>query len=281
MSSRTVDKRLVKQALAAIPGFADARVEAQLSAGPTNASYLLEQAGAQYVLRLDKPDAAKLGLNRSNEKQVCQAVADAGLAPEPLYFDPEAGIYLRRYLPGRSWVDSDLDSPGNLERLARLLRDLHSLAPVGARFDPLAAARRYTAQLGSEQSRVILRQAEKLMQQIIADSMGPALCHNDLVCHNVLEGEQLMLIDWEYAGIGDPFFDLAVVVQHHDLDKKSAHGFRDAYLGRPASAREVEHLELQCNFYTCLLELWEQIVGAGHAPTESNSQAATESMRNC
>ena len=265
MNGKTADKHLVEQALSAIPGFTGARVDVQLSDGPTNASYLLEQAGAQYVLRLDKPDAAKLGLNRGNENLVCQVVADAGLAPEPLYFDPAAGIYLRRYLPGRSWVDSDLASPVNLERLARLLRELHSLAPVGATFDPLAAARRYAAQLGSEKSQAILRRSEKLMQQIAADSMGPALCHNDLVCHNVLEGKRLMLIDWEYAGIGDPFFDLAVVVRHHGLDEKLMHDFLQAYLERPASAQETSHLRLQCNFYQFLLELWELIVGVGHA----------------
>ena len=260
MIVRPVEKRAVEQVLDTIPGFAGSRIDAQLSDGPTNTSYLLEQAGAQYVLRLDKPDVVNLGLNRSNEMQVCQVVADGGLAPEPLYFDPLAGIYLRRYLPGRSWVVADLDSPGNLERLARLIRELHKLTPVGATFDPLAAARRYAMQLGSELSRSILHRVEKLMQQIAADSMGPALCHNDLVCDNVLEGERLMLIDWEYAGIGDPFFDLAVVVQHHGLDEKSMHDFLQAYLKRPASAQETRHLGLQCNFYQCLLELWEQIV---------------------
>ena len=257
MTGGAVDRLPLEQALDVIPGFAGSRVESQLSDGPTNASYLLEQAGAQYVLRLDKPDATKLGLNRSNEKRVCKVVADAGLAPEPLYFDSHAGIYLRRYLPGRSWVDSDLDNPGNLERLARLLRELHGLAPVGAAFDPLTAARRYAAQLGSERSRSILRRAEKLVQQLATDSTAPALCHNDLVCQNVLEGERLMLIDWEYAGIGDPFFDLAVVVRHHDLDEKSAHGFLYAYLERSASPGEIKHLQLQCDFYACLLELWE------------------------
>ena len=115
------------------------------------------------------------------------------------------------------------------------------------------------AQAGSARSRSILRRAEKVMQQINANSARSALCHNDLVCQNVLEGERLMLIDWEYTGIGDPFFDLAVVVQHHGLEKKSALHFLAAYLGRPASDRELEQLILQCDFYQCLLELWELI----------------------
>ena len=164
-----------------------------------------------------------------------------------------------RALIDASTRPSDLARPGKLERLAGLLRKLHGVAPFGAAFDPLAAARRYAAQLGNEQSRSILHRCEKLMRAISTGPVGQALCHNDLVCRNVLEGKRLMLIDWEYAGAGDPFFDLAVVVRHHGLDLESAQGFLGAYLGRSASARETELLTLQCGFYQCLLELWELI----------------------
>ena len=259
MTAVTLSARPVEQVLDTLPDFAGARVKSQLSDGPTNSSYLLDNTGVQFVLRLDKPDAVRLGLNRSNEKRICRAVADAGLAPEPIYFEPAAGVYLRHFVPGRSWDASDLACPDKMARLARLLRLLHALPPIGAAFDPLAAARRYAAISGRARSRSILRRSEKLMQQITADSTRSALCHNDLVCQNVLEGERLMLIDWEYAGIGDPFFDLAVVVRHHKLDKRSLRRFLEAYLERSADAREKEHLGLNCDFYTCLLELWQQI----------------------
>ena len=65
-----------------------------------------------------------------------------------------------------------------------------------------------------------------------------------------------MLIDWEYAGVGDPFFDLAVIVQHHGLDNPLARCLLENYLGRRASSGEAEHLSQQCDFYQCLLELW-------------------------
>ena len=257
MTEKALKEHLVKQALGGIAGFSGARIEAQLSDGPTNVSYLMSQSAEHYVLRLDKPDAAKLGLNRSNEKRVCEVVAESGLAPESLYFDVGTGVYLRRFLPGRSWTVSDLASNENLERLARLLRELHSLPPAGARFEPLAAARRYAAQLACENSRSILDRAENLVQEMEVDSMEMVLCHNDLVCQNVLEGEQrLMLIDWEYAAIGDSYFDLAVVVRHHGLNKKSAHNFLNSYLDRSANTRELDRLQRQCDFYQCLLELW-------------------------
>jgi thiamine kinase-like enzyme len=244
----------------------------QLSDGPTNASFLAEFDGEHYVLRLDKPGAARLGLNRLNEYRVVKAVSEAGLALEPIFVDPGEGVYLRRFLQGRSWTVPDLESPVNLDRLAHLLRSLHGLPPVGDAFDPLAAARRYALQLDSDESRMILRKAESLMRKIIEESPGQALCHNDLVSQNILEGEPLMLIDWEYAGIGHPFFDLAVVVQHHALGPTLRGGFLESYLGRPAAAGEKEQLELQCQFYACLLQLWNlriagvgAAVGAGHA----------------
>jgi thiamine kinase-like enzyme len=195
-----------RRALAAIPGFAGAVISAQLSDGPTNASFLVEHDDARYVLRLDKPEAAVLGLDRGNEKQICGVVAAAGLAPEPVRFDVEAGLYLRHYLEGRSWTRSSLARPGRLRRLAGVLRKLHGLPPVGASFEPLAAARRYALQLGTPAARALAEKAEQLAGAAGSDAETPAcLCHNDLVCQNVLESNRLYLIDWEYAGLGDPF----------------------------------------------------------------------------
>lgn len=251
----TVDK-----ALAAIPGFSAARVESQLTGGPTNASYLLALGGRQYVLRLDKPGARELGLNRRNEKQVLAAIAAAGLAPAPLYFDISEGILVRHYLPGRSWTREDLANPGQLRRLARLLHELHGVAPVGIAFDPVRAARRYARQLGDADSRELVQRLEELADQLSKLPQSLVLCHNDLVCQNILEGETLRLIDWEYAAVGDRFFDLAVVLQHHGLGDEMSRIFLESYLGRNPTVSELKRLSLRRNFYQCLLDLWKRRV---------------------
>ncbi|MBT8048619.1 MAG: phosphotransferase family protein [Xanthomonadales bacterium] len=256
MNGRPADAVAAERALAGIPGFGHAQIEIQLSDGPTNASYRVAHEGRHFVLRLDKPGAASLGLNRHNEERVTRVVAAAGLALEPLYFDPEAGLYLRRFLPGRSWTGADLACPENLSRLARRLRTLHSLPPVGEAFDPLAAAERYDGQLASAESRSILERARLQAQAIGADSSPPVLCHNDLVCQNILESDDLMLIDWEYAAVGDPFFDLAVIVQHHDVAPAPAELLLRAYLQDSFSADAVTRLQRQCSFYQSLLQLW-------------------------
>jgi thiamine kinase len=253
-------------ALIRIPGFAGAGVRAQLSDGPTNASFLVEHQGEKFVLRLDKPETAALGLDRENENRVIEAVAAAGLGPEFRYFDTGQGICVRPWLAGRSWSVSDLHEPRNLERLAILLRRLHRLQAVGKPFDPMAAARRYATAVGTEQA---ARLADHAADVIGAGQDGEtALCHNDLVRENIFEAEdgRLLLIDWEYAGMGDPYFDLAVVAQHHRLEPGLSRSFLDAWLGRPATTEEQDHLSRQCTFYQCLLELWNLRLQLGPPP---------------
>lgn len=237
-----------------VPGFAGAKVVAQLSDGPTNASFEIEQGGERFVLRTDKPAAAEFGLERTAEREVIAALAAAGLGERAVYFDAQSGIYLRSFMPGRSWTAEDLQNPSNLERLAELLKRVHRLPPAGPLFDPVGAASRYAAQLGTAEAREIFRDIEREFPTLKADR--PVLCHNDLVHTNMLESDQLMLIDWEWAGGGDSFFDLAVVVQHHGLCEDLVRGFLASYLGREPVVSELERLDRQRHLYQLLLNLW-------------------------
>jgi thiamine kinase len=246
----------LQQALAAIPEISSATVEQQLSDGPSNASYLLEQSGERFVLRLDKPEARALGLNRSNEKTVLQAIANGGLAAEPYYFDVSKGVLLRSFIAGRSWTMDDMGRQHQLSRLARLLRTLHGLPPAGDSFDPLKAAHGYARFINDSGANAVLRRAENLATEIGNFPQSAVLCHNDLVCQNILESESLRLIDWEYAAVGDRFFDLAVVLQHHGVESRLSGVFLENYLGRSALAEEQKQLSLQRDFYQCLLDLW-------------------------
>ena len=240
--------------LGQIPGFDGAQVVARLSDGPTNASFAIERGGERFVLRIDKPAADGYGLDRAAELEVIETLAASGLGEWPQHYDAESGVYLRPFLPGRSWTKADLQDSANLKKLANLLRQVHRLPPVGRRFDPVAFASRYAEQLGTVEALKIYRDIESVFTSL--EPVRPALCHNDLVCSNILESDRLTLIDWEWAGTGDPFFDLAVVVQHHGLSGELGRHFLTAYLGEEPSIGDMERLKSQCRFYKVLLKLW-------------------------
>lgn len=248
-------------ALTRIPGLAGSRVLSPLGSGLTNASFLVQHGNERWVLRLDTPQALELGLDRASERKICAAVAAAGLAPAYRWFDAATGVCLRPWVDGGSLTPKDLQDAGLLRCLAARLQRLHSVQPVGRRFDPLAAARRYAAELGTAEAARRAEQAAGALAKVDPEAVRPALCHNDLVAENILRlpasnSYELLLIDWEYAGVGDPYFDLAVVVRHHALGEALAQTFLDAYLDRPATMTEQDRLAAWCAFYGHLLTLW-------------------------
>jgi len=246
----------VRRALGGIAGIAGATVVSRLSDGPTNQSWLIERDGARYVLRLDLPEARRLGLDRAAEANAQAIAAAAGLTPGATHTDLSAGICLRPFEPGRAWQPGDLRQPRKLERLAGLLRTLHRLPANVPDFDPFAAMQRYAAQLGTAEARERVAAARPLLEQLRAEPVPRSLCHNDLVCENIVEGEQLRLIDWEYAGMGDPLFDLAVVIQHHALEPEFSDHLLQSYFEGDVPPPARRRLEWQCAFYQELLELW-------------------------
>ena len=57
-------------------------------------------------------------------------------------------------------------------------------------------------------------------------------CHNDLLNANFIDdGERLWIVDWEYAGMGDLFFDLANFSVNHELTDDQNHELLQAYFG--------------------------------------------------
>ena len=257
MKSAPVGVSRAERALASIPGMADATLGKLLADGPTNTTWLVTQAGERHVLRLDKPAAVGLGLDRAGEQAVCAAVAAVGLGPRYTWFDTAAGVCLRPFVDGASLAADDLRDRRTLVGLGAALRRLHALPAVGRPFDPLAAARRYADQLGTPHAAGLARRAEGILTAA-PPHPSAVLCHNDLVAENIIRvpGPGLVLIDWEYAGMGDPYFDLAVVIRHHGLADDLAGHFLGSYLARAPLQAERSHLAHQCDFYGVLLDLW-------------------------
>ena len=242
--------RTPQAALARIPGWEDARWS-KLTGGLTNRTWLVSAGDHKAVLKVDAAPRVAPYNERSAEQRIQEIAAAAGLANKVLYTDERT--YLTEFVEGRVWVAADFGIEENLEKLAQLLRRLHSLPLSGRHFDAVDAAEAYIAKIDVANSEIAQR-CEKIVRQLHAPH-NLCCCHNDLVAGNIIATPDLRLLDWEYACDNDPLFDLAIVVAHHEIGEELAYVFLDQYFDGDGK-RWREKLLQQAMLYNALVWLW-------------------------
>ncbi|MGH8223321.1 MAG: phosphotransferase [Woeseiaceae bacterium] len=243
-------------AIAGVPGWDPRELDIRvLHGGMTNRTFLVRRGNDRYVLRIaPEPPPAYLPDRRSS-LATQRAAAAAGLAPDIIHADPAQGVLLCRYAPGPVWSAADLQINDNVESLAALLRRVHALPPARERYDAPAAASAYAKALRGHED---LGRIAWHCEQLVRDSTSadePCTCHNDIVAQNVVATPQLVLLDWEYAGLNDPLFDLASPICYHDLPERPALALLSAYAGG-AGGELRDRLGAQLRRFDAIQWLW-------------------------
>ena len=142
-----------------------------------------------------------------------------------------------------------------LERVAAALRAFHDGPEIPGVFDSFRVVETYrTTALdrGGSVPEAFDRAHEiaaRIEERRATDA--PVPCHNDLLNANFLDdGERLCIVDWEYAGMGDRFFDLANFSINHELDATQSEALLAAYFGevRTADAQALELMRFMSDF---------------------------------
>lgn len=233
----------------------------RIKGGLTNESWLVTGAGERIVVRVSTADEAALQIDRTSEGRVLAAVQRAGLGPEVLRWHPEGRLLVTRFIPGMVWTHEDALAPDNIRRLAGLLRKLHSLDLCDdvAVVDLPAILDHYWATLmerGQPDPPSRWTRPEMHAAAVELSGLGPhCLCHNDAHHLNVIDTGRLWLIDWEYAGLGSPWFDLASVACNHDYDEDQRRQLLRHYLDTE-SGEATRHLEVACWLFDDIRKLW-------------------------
>ncbi len=240
-----------EKVLAGFPDWAGAAVT-ELDGGLTNRTWLVEKDGRKAVLKIDDGIRSEPHRSRSAEAAIQSMAAEHGLANAVIHASER--VLMTAYAEGVVWSADCLEDDENIEQLAQALRRLHSLPLTGRTFDAAAAARAYARRIVNPDSRIV---AEKV--RIVEQGPRPqnlCFCHNDLVVGNIINVPETRFLDWEYACDNDPFFDLATIAAHHDLDAERRAVLLDAYFDGNGS-RWREQLERQAEVYNALLYLWQ------------------------
>jgi thiamine kinase-like enzyme len=197
-----------------------------LSGGITNRNFLVTIPGAddRYVIRLAGNDTHLLGISREVEHAATVAAAGVGVGPEVTAFIRPEGYLVTRFIEGSPVTDAAVHHPATLERVAQSLRRIHDGPPVPGLFVPLRIVEAYRALAAArgvlipEAYGTAARIGRRIEVACLANPVELRPCHNDLLNANFIDdGERIRIVDWEYAGMGDPFFDLGNFSINHGL----------------------------------------------------------------
>jgi thiamine kinase-like enzyme len=238
--------------LAALLGPRDGTV-VQLEGGITNRNFRVNFGGTDYVVRLPGKRTQLLGIDREAECIANKAAAELGIAPRVAALLDQPSALVTAFVSGREMKADELREPETIAEVAHDLRQLHDSGtelPTG--FDSFRLVEEYAETgraNGSEPPDgydAALELAHRI-EKAIRDqpSHEPVPAHNDLLPANFLrDRDRMQLIDWEYAGMGDRWFDLGNFAVNNELDDDQEEQLLEAYFGEPPDDRLRATLKL-------------------------------------
>jgi thiamine kinase-like enzyme len=223
-----------------------------LDGGITNRNYRTRFDGRDYVIRVPGKDTSLLEIDRGAERVANERAAAIGVAPAvaAALDDPPAIVTV--FVEGRGMEPAELREPATLTNVARSLRAIHDLGkPLPTTFDSFRIVETY-ADTARERGATIPdaygeahEQAARIESALTGPEHDPVPCHNDLLAGNFIRGEdRLWVVDWEYAGMGDRYFDLANFAVNNELGEASELALLEAYFAEPAATRRIATLRL-------------------------------------
>jgi len=235
-----------------------------LPGGLSNLNYLVTADEERFVVRIAGKNSVILGIDRVREAAAIRLAQDAGIAPEVVAFFLPDGHSVTRYLAtAHPLTTNEFSSKKMIEKVATRLREIHALEPIEGDFNPYADIRRWLKIVKQrkihypERLAAVLARIDKIEHfRRQRDDVKRVLCHNDPYFKNFLYDGSLWVIDWEYAGMGDPLYDLAGVA--YALDKYGRDHLLASYFGHNSQGLHTELNDL-ITVFLCWNIVWSLV----------------------
>ena len=212
-----------------VPGWVGAsNIQIERIAGLTNTNYRITVSEERYVLRLSGQNTERLGINRHYEIAALRAAEQAGIGPQVVAFLLPEGHLMTRWIEGRHWEAVEFRTPDHVRLLTETAKHIHALPSNGTSFSPFQRVTSYQ-KIAADFNVPFPSSFDHFLETMRAvqsdQEHDPSdwlrFCHNDLVAVNYLfidESQSVQVLDWEFAGLGDIYYDLATVVYTHDSE---------------------------------------------------------------
>ena len=226
-----------------VPAWTNAELSIRpLNGGITNRNYVVSIGGDEFVVRVPGERTELLGIDRRCEAEASLRAAQMGIGPGVLFELPGVGTQITRLVPGVHLADSAFID--RLVDVVRLLKIFHDSGPLDGAFPIHRVVEWHSRDAVSHgvmppPAYERLHQQSRAIEAAFAASPQPVVpCHNDLLPGNVLfAADRVWLLDYEYAGMNDAFFDLANLSVNCGLTQHAEEELLTMYFGGVTASR--------------------------------------------
>ena len=199
-----------------------------LTGGITNKLYRVQLSdGGDYVVRV-YGQKTELFIDREVEMENIRRLESSGVTSKLIKYLPRKNVTIVEFIPGTPFTNDDFLKDEVLEKLVRPIKLIHnSKARLPKLFDPLLEVRglfKVFSDLGKEYPEFDICGTIDILGSISDRAGIPHSqylpCHNDLLADNFIASEDrdrypepVYLIDWEYAGMSTPYYEIADMFQ--------------------------------------------------------------------
>jgi thiamine kinase-like enzyme len=272
------ERTAIVETLAGMPQFAGTsldRPQIQRIGGLTNRNYRITIGREGYVLRLAGAGTGDY-IDREAEAHNARVAAAASVNAEVLFFDAADGRMLCRYVAGITMTAEHFRDLARVERAARAFRQMHEFPePFAGRFDVFAKIDEYLTLLRRNRARIPdgydrLQATAEGAREALAERPAPlASCHNDPLAENFLDtGLRMVIVDWEYAGMNDPMWDLGDLSVEAGFGPAQDAALLGAYFGGEPPAEAAGRMVLYQALCDLVWALWGLIQVMNDNPAE-------------
>ena len=244
-------------------GFAAPRECTRLG-GLTNKSFRAQGDGYDLVVRLPGEGTEEL-VDRAAEKAINEEASHIGVDTPLHFFDARTGCKISEWVPDAETIHIETAHElGNMAAIGELLAKLHREARGDfAVFDPIEKVFDYERLIFQDGGKLWPDYEETKARVIDAVKQLPererVLCHCDPLCENFVKDTvngRMYLVDWEYAGMNDPLWDVADVAIEAGYDDEERLAFERAYFGRDPLPEEDMSVVVNMVLIDFLWSLW-------------------------
>jgi len=231
----------------------DVIVKKRLLGGMSHLTYHIAIDGIDYTYRVIGKDG-NLFVDRLIEQRNLDIIRPLNLNNETVFFDTTTGEKAAKYVEGT--VLTQLDFRPYLPLVSKALKTLHhsSLKPASD-YGLINRLNLYESYTNIKSDKYLkLKDAWIKMYQEEHQHQPKVFCHNDAQRSNmVVSNDRLYLLDWEYAGLNEFYYDIA---SFGNVDFNDALELLDVYLERKATKKEQDSVR----FYRMFQALqWHQV----------------------